>query len=55
MGRDYDGRRVEQAIQMCVRGSPCVCVRFQVLKAKNMMMAVFLGVAPCSLVDIDWR
>jgi hypothetical protein len=30
-------------------------MRFQVLTATSMKMAVFLDVAPCSLVDIDRR
>jgi hypothetical protein len=33
----------------------CSSVRFQVLKATSMNMAVFLDVAPCSLVEIDRR
>jgi hypothetical protein len=28
-------------------------VRFQVLTATNMKMAVFWDIAPCSLIDID--
>jgi hypothetical protein len=33
----------------------CILVKIEVLMVASMKMAIFLAVAACSLVDIDWR